>query len=174
MAFWSDANLDPKRQFKFKVSFSRLGTDSTFLAQSAGRPQYTVGDNTKVHFLDKEFAFPGKVTWNTVDIKFVDAVSANVSKDSYRYLQQAGWVSPVAVGGTPQTANYATIGKSTAVANSGRVLVEVLRSTGEVEDRWTLNNAWITKVALNELDYSAEGILTATYTFRYDWAEIAL
>jgi hypothetical protein len=179
MAFWSSTNLDPKRQFKFKVTFSRLDANgaqaqSTFLAQSAGRPQYTVSDGTKVHFLDKEFAFPGKVTWNPIDIKFVDAVSTNVSKDSYLYLQQAGWVNPAAVGGTPQTANYATIGKSTAVANSGRVQIDVLRSTGEVEDRWTLVNAWVTKVALNELDYAAENILTATYTFRYDWAEIAL
>jgi len=174
MAFWSDPNLDPKRQFKFKVSFSRLGLNSTFLAQSATRPQFTIGDGTKVDFLDKSFHFPGKVTWDPVTITFVDAVSANVSKDSYRYLQEAGWVNPAAVGGVPATANFATIGKLGAVGTSGRVLIEVLRSTGEVEDRWTLNNAWITKVALNELNYTAEGILTAAYTFRYDWAEIVL
>lgn len=174
MAFWSETSLDPKRQFKFKVSFSRLGRDSTFLAQAAGRPQYTIGDGTKVDFLDKQFHFPGKVTWEPVTIRFVDAVSANVSKDSYKYLQDSGWVSPDAVGGNPATAKFATIGKAGAVGSSGRVLIEVLRSTGEVEDRWTLNNAFVTKVALNELDYAAEGILTATYTFRYDWAEIVL
>jgi hypothetical protein len=173
MAFWSDANLDPKRQFKFKVSFSRLGLNSTFLAQSATRTQFTIGDGTKVDFLDKQFHFPGKVTWEPVTVTFVDAVAANVSKDSYAYLQQAGWVAPDAVGGIPTNANFATIGKSRAVGSSGTVLIQVLRSTGEVEDSWTLNNAFITKVALNNLDYASEGILTATYTFRYDWAKIA-
>jgi hypothetical protein len=173
MAFWSDANLDPKRQFKFKVSFSRLGLNATFLAQSATRPQYTIGDGTKIDFLDKQFHFPGKITWEPVTVTFVDAVAANVSKDSYNYLQQAGWVSPRGVGGIPATANFSTIGKAGATASSGIVSIEVLRSTGEVEDRWTLNNSFITKVTLNNLDYAAEGILTATYTFRYDWAEIA-
>lgn len=174
MAFWSDANLDPKRQFKFKVTFSRLGANATYLAQAAGRPQFTIGDGTKVHFLDKEFSFPGKVTWEPITIRFVDAVGVNVSKDSYTYLQQAGWVNPQLAGGVPSAAKLATIGKAGAVGSSGRVLIEVLRSTGEVEDRWTINNAFVTKVALNELDYAAENILTATYTFRYDWAEIVL
>lgn len=173
MAFWSDANLDPKRQHKFKVSFSRLGLNSTFLAQNATRPQFTIGDGTKVHFLDKEFSFPGKVTWEPITVTFVDAVAANVSKDSYLYLQQAGWINPQQVGGIPSGANFATIGKAAAVGSAGSVLIEVLRSTGEVEDRWTIKNAFITKVALNNLDYAAEAILTATYTFRYDWAEIA-
>lgn len=171
MAFWSDTSLDPKRQFKFKVTFGRLGSpDSTFLAQSAGRPQFTISDATKVFFLEKEFSFPGKVTWEPVTIKFVDAVQANVSKDSYNYLRSSGWVEPQNVGG--QTPNFATPSKAKANVAAGLVQVQVLDSQGIAVDTWTLNNAFITKVVLNELDYAAEGILTATYTFRYDWATI--
>ncbi len=171
MAFWSETTLDPKRQFKFKVSFTLLGQqDSQFIAQSAQRPQYTIGDTTKVDFLDKQFHFPGKITWNTVDIKFVDAEGApNASRASYAYLINAGWVNPQFTGG--QNPDFSTISKRAAVANGGVVTVNVLNSLGAVLDKWTLRNAFITKVALNDLDYTQEGILTATYTFRYDWAD---
>lgn len=169
MAFWSSANLDPKRAFKFKVTFSRLGSNGTFLAQNAKRPQYSVSDAGQVDFLDKKFYFPGKVTWDTVDITFVDAVGAgtNVSADSYSYLKSAGWVDPVATGGP--NPNFATISKAKATAGN-LVLVQVLDSEGGVVDGWTLNNAFITKVTLNNLDYKSEDILTAAYTLRYDWA----
>ncbi len=166
--FWNTPNLDPKRQFKFKVTFSRLGTDAQYLAQSAGRPSFTVGDGTKVDFLDKAYHFPGKVTWEPVTIKFVDAVQASVSGDSYRYLSSAGWINPNDVGGG--TGNFRTVSKARATAAAGNVIVEVLDSEGNSTDKWSLNNAFITKVTLNELDYAAEGILTAVYTFRYDWA----
>jgi hypothetical protein len=55
MAFWNTTSLDPKRQFKFKVTFSdpSMGTVPFYLAQSADRPNYTISDGAKVHFLDK-------------------------------------------------------------------------------------------------------------------------
>lgn len=170
MAFWSEVGtLDPKRQFKFEVEFSLLGNDAKFLAQYAKRPQFTISDGTKVEYLDKSFHFPGKVTWDTVDIRFVDAVgSRNVSQATYNYLTAAGWVEPSAQGGA--SPNLGTVSKSRAVANGGVVSIKVLNSRGVAVDRWTLNNAFITKVSLNDLDYAAEGILTAQYTFRYDWA----
>ena len=170
MAFWSSANLDPKRQFKFKVTFSRLGTEAQYLAQSAGRPQFTISDGVKVDFLDKSYHYPGKITWEPVTIKFVDAVQSSVSKASYDYLKATGWVENDRIAsGTP---NFATISKARAVAASGVVMVDVIDSEGAIVDSWSLHNAFITKVALNELDYAAEGILTAIYTMRYDWASL--
>lgn len=178
MAFWSDTTLDPKRQFKFSVTFNtnRLGNNATFLAQSADRPQYKISDGTKVHFLDKEFSFPGKVTWEPVKIKFVDTSTAasNASKDSYAYLSSAGWISPAAIGGqvSAQGPSFSTVSKQKAVSNSGDIVINVLDSNGLVVDKWTLKNAFVFSVALNGLDYSAEAILTAEYSFRYDWAEL--
>jgi hypothetical protein len=177
MAFWSDTTLDPKRQFKFSVTFNtnRLGNNATFLAQSADRPQYKISDGTKVHFLDKEFSFPGKVTWEPVKIKFVDTGGvSSASKDSYAYLSAAGWVSPTNVGGqvAASGASFKTVSKQSSVANSGDIIINVLDSAGLVADKWTLKNAFVFSVALNGLDYSAEAILTAEYSFRYDWAEL--
>lgn len=179
MAFWSEASLDPKRQYKFRVRFPYLnngnaGLDSTFLAQSADRPIYTIADSTKVDYLDKEFHFPGKITWNQVKIKFVDATgpgTVNVSKRSYDYLKLSGWVDPVAAGGGVGAAQMSTVSKAGAVRIMPEVRIDVLNSVGIPIDQWTLKNAFITTVNLNALDYTADGILTAEYTFRYDWAE---
>lgn len=181
MAFWSDPSLDPKRQFKFKVTFDYLnsggtGTDSTFLAQSADRPVYTISDGTKVHYLDKEFSFPGKITWTPVKIKFVDATGAaatNASKRAYDYLAEAGWVMPPNAGPQVGAAQMRTISKARSVTTTRNIRIDVLDSSGRPVDQWTIKNAFITTVSLNNLDYASEGILTAEYSFRYDWAEFS-
>lgn len=184
MAFWSNSTLDPKRQYKFRVTFDYLngpggGTDSTFLAQYADRPVYQIADGAKVNYLDKEFAFPGKITWTPVKIRFVDAYDSvnggvvNVSKASYDYLAGAGWVAPPAAGPQIGANQMATISKGKSVARTGDVRIDVLNSEGQPIDRWTIKNAFVTTVALNALDYGADAILTAEYSFRYDWAELA-
>ncbi len=178
MAFWSDTSLDPKRQYKFKITFGYISqgsdTASTYLAQSADRPVYTISDGVKVDYLDKQFNFPGKITWTPVKIKFVDAVGgANVSRLSYNYLAQAGWINPQRAGPGAEASNMGTINKSSSVRTSSDIKIQVLNSGGSPVDTWTLRNAFITTVALNNLDYSAEGILTAEYNIRYDWADFS-
>ncbi len=179
MAFWNESGLEPKRQFKFKVTFGLLTgasgpNEGIFLAQSADRPMYTVSDTTKVDYLDKSFHFPGKVTWNQVKIKFVDttggATGINVAQKSFDYLGQAGFLNAGSIAGKSDSTAMATISKAKATRPIQVLSVEVLNSDGGVVDSWQLNNPFITTVALNNLDYSAEGILTVEYTFRYDYA----
>ena len=179
MAFWSDPSLDPKRTFKFRVTFDYLnsagtGTDSTFLAQSAERPVYTIGDQAKISYLDKDFHFPGRITWTPVKITFVDAIglgTTNVSKRTYDYLSTAGWVVPPNAGPQNGAAQMKTISKNRSVLATRNVRVDVLDSEGNPVDQWVLKNAFITTATLTPLDYKSEEILTVQYSFRYDWAE---
>jgi hypothetical protein len=176
MAFWNQAALDPKRQYKFKVSFNdgRNGFTPFYLAQSAERPVFTINDTTKVDFLDKAFHFPGKVTWNNVKIKFVDGVGQgnNVASNVHRYLLTSGYYQPPALGNvvtaTGADSRYGTVNKLSAQIAS--LTIDTLNSFGDVEETWVLNNAWVRTAALNQLDYAQEGILTVEYEFRYDWA----
>ena len=174
MAFWSDVTMEPKRQFRFKVTFTGMGRDAVFLAQSADRPVYTISDGTTVHFLDKEFRFPGKITWTPIKIKFVDGSTqgTNASKNSYEYLKTAGWINPLDVGGTPSTTNLGSISKGSASFGTRDIIIETITPEGGLIDEWTLRNAFITTVSLSPLDYKSEDILTAEYTFRYDWADL--
>lgn len=175
MAFWNTTQLDPKRKFKFKVSFesAKMGiSDSQFyLAQMADRPVWKVSDGTKVDFLDKTFHYPGKVTWEPVSITFIDgaASSDNMARKAYSYLAGAGWVSPDQVPGVAP--NYATISKAGA-AGGNNVRITALNSQGDSLETYLLNNAFVTTVALDGFDYKSEDILTAKFTFRFDWAEI--
>jgi len=176
MAFWNQVDIEPKRQFKFKVTFENIVgsnsggiADSTMLAQTADRPTYTITDTTKVDFLDKSFYYPGKITWNPIKIKFVDGIgTGNSAKAAYDFLTSAGFILPNNVGAGQ--GNFSTISKASATQKTGNLAVEVLNSSGTKVDSWALNNAWITNIALNNLDYAAEGILTVEFTFRYDWA----
>ena len=178
MAFWNDTNLDPKRSYKFLVKFGTSDTVAnrsvpTFLAQKADRPVYTISDSGKVDFLEKSFFFPGKVSWNTVKIDFVDGASesTNVAKASYDYLINAGYIAAPSVYTGNGAGNFGTPNKK-AATDGLSVIVEGIDSAGAVIDTWTLRNAWVKTVALNGYDYSAENIMTAQYEFRYDWAEL--
>jgi len=169
MAFWSDKTLDPKRQFKFKVSFGLASgiVAPFFIAQSADRPSYTIGDTAKVEFLDKTFYYPGKVTWNEVKIKFVDGTNeeTNMAYKVYKYLTTTGWVSPVQTG----NGDFSTVGKSKAASTS--LLIETLNAEGASIDKYSLNNAFIKSVEQSNLDYAQDTIATVTLTMRYDWAK---
>ena len=179
MAFWSDPTLDPKRTFKFRVTFDYLnngatGTESTFLAQSADRPTYTISDAGKVEYLDKTFYFPGKITWTEVKIKFVDAIglnTTNVSKKSYDYLATSGWVMPPNAGPQIGAAQMRTLSKNRSVLATRNIKVDVLDSDGNPVDQWVIKNAFIKTAIMPQLSYASEEVLTVEYTFRYDWAE---
>lgn len=180
MAFWNTTSLDPKRQFKFKVTFGdpAMGAVPFYLAQYVDRPNYTISDGAKVHFLDKEFKFPGKVTWNNVKIKFIDGAGPgeNMAKGAYNYLIKSGWVSPDAEAGFQTSPGgsqlLATVNKQ--AANRGQqVLVEGLDSAGNVIDTFRLRNSFIKTATLSAYDYTAEAILTADVEIVYDWAEIS-
>jgi hypothetical protein len=179
MAFWNTTSLDPKRQFKFKVYFGdpAMGVVPFYLAQSVDRPTYTISDGAKVHFLDKEFKFPGKVTWNNVKIKFIDGAGPgeNMARSAYSYLIKSGWYNPDKVAGYQaapgSNVNLGTVNKQ--AANRGQqVLVEGLDSVGNVIDSFTLRNSFIKTATLSSYDYTAEAILTADIEIVYDWAEL--
>jgi hypothetical protein len=171
MAFWSDGTLDPKRQFKFKVTFGATGGSITapwYIAQSADRPSYSIGDTAKVEILDKTFYYPGKVTWNEVKIKFIDGTrdEDNMASKAYNYLSTTGWVLPDRVGTVDS--NLSTVGKSKSIIRG--ILVETLNANGDKIDGYTLNNAFIKTLEQTNLDYAQDAVATVTLTLRYDWA----
>jgi hypothetical protein len=176
MAFWSDNTLDPKRQFKFKVTFGATGASPIslpyYMAQSADRPTYKISDSGKIDFLDKVYHYPGKVTWEPVKIKFVDAVAddnvGGTQLKVYNYLLNAGWIDPNQAGANG--GNLASIGKPRAVIPL--INIETLNSKGQKIDKFQLNNAFVTSFSANGLAYASEEILTLELTLRYDWASL--
>jgi len=171
MAFWSDAGLEPKRKHKFLVT---VGTLPQILAKSVNKPNadITVGEHK---FLGNTYKFPGGIKWNDVTVTFVDTENDQIIQSIYTILDNAGNQSPVIKGqNLAGGSGLRLFDKSGAVSALGNnVLIEQIDEEGRCVERWTLNNAWISKVDLGEVSYENDNQLSEyKLTIVYDWADL--
>ena len=172
MAFWSDAGLDPKRQFKFYVNFGGLLVSGAphWVIKGVNKPQITVGETVHKH-LDKNYYFPGRVEWNVVKFTMVDPVGpdgADVSKTIMAVLQGAGMSRM-----TQQTDPKTTVGKALSQALIGDVSIYQINSSGVTIETWTLVNSWIKSANFGTLAYDNEDLVNVELELRYDWATLS-
>ena len=183
--FFSDSNFQPKRQFRFMVSFTELG-NLTYLVTKAAKPSYKIG--TKEHqLLNHQFKFPGIVKWDPVTIDFIDAVDPNVGSTFYAALLNAGYVAPGQGGVSHQDAITTGITKGGSTLALGEVRIKQLDGGGivlvgdpglvagppagtNIVEEWTLKNAWLSEVSWGDLNYAEDGLVTITTKIEYDWA----
>lgn len=180
---WTQANLEPKRKFRYLITFTGF-QDVQFLAQTCDRPGIKVGVSEHKYF-DKTYHHPGRVTWdpNPLSIKLVDiqrgggsALDTNGSLlDIFAKSGLSGLIG--------NSGEVTTIGKEQAANSLGKANIRVLKSltTGVpganvqmfpdgIAEEWELQNAWLESFKPDSLDYGAEDILTVTIQVRYDWA----
>lgn len=174
MAFWSDAGLDPKRQFKFYVTFDGLlGTGAPhWVVKGVNKPQITVGETVHKH-LDKNYYFPGRVEWNVCKFTMVDPVGPDgldVSKTIMTVLKGAG-LARHTTGGTAAS-DLTTISKSLSTSLIGGVSITQINSVGVKLEEWKLVNAWIKSANFGSLAYDNEDLVNVELELRYDWAEL--
>lgn len=164
--FWTSSQVSPKRNFRFLVRIGSMPDGATWYAKSVTKPSVTVNASTH-EFLNHTFYYPGKVTWNEVTIELVDPVSPDASINLTRILFDSGYVPPTSVN------DVTTISKREAVDAVQSVVIEQIDSDGQVIERWTLTNAFITSVDFGgTLKYGEEGLTSLSAKFRYDWAAI--
>ena len=191
---WTNAALEPKRKFKYIVTFTKLA-DFQFLAQTCDRPGVKVGMSEHKYF-NKSFYHPGRVTWdpNPLNVKFVDIQKTseiNTIDTNQKLLQVL--INSGLSGLINTDGSVVTIGKNEAVNSLGDVRIQVLNSSlelapatpaadsvrtfatskdGGIAEEWLLKNAWLESMKPDGLDYGSEDILTVTVQLRYDWAEL--
>ena len=73
MAFWSQADVEPKRGFRFVV---QIGTQVVWWAKQVSTPSFDVGE-VEHSFLGNKYYFPGKVSWTEVSLTLVDPISVD-------------------------------------------------------------------------------------------------
>ena len=66
MAFWSEANLDPKRKFRWVVQIAGLGIGE-YIAKTVDKPKFEVSEEEH-KFINHTFYYPGRVTWQEVSL----------------------------------------------------------------------------------------------------------
>lgn len=172
--FWSNAALEPKRQFRFILQLSPI---ESYVITKVNRPSFDVGE-AEHKFINHTFYYPGRVTWQDVTFSLVDAVMPDSTGILMKMLMASGYRFPT------NTVNASrTISKVEAVSAVGSCLIHVL-SNGDTADpskpdvehleTWTLKNPWIKSVNMGDLDYGSDEILSMDVTLKYDWAQLAI
>ena len=168
MAFWTDNNVQPKRNYRFVVQANTETQTSViwWWAKTITLPSFEVSE-TEAHFLDNKYYFPGRLTWNDVTMTVTDPKSVDVVKTVAQQQVDAGYAISNAEGGT-----YKTIAKTLATTALGEVAISVYDANGtDVLEKWTLHNVWMKSAKFGDLDYSNEDFKMVELTLRYDWAE---
>jgi len=163
--FWTSANVDPKRKYRFVVEFAGAGgIGALWFAKTVDKPEITVNTG-ETKFMQHTFYYPGTVQWNEINLTLVDPVSPDASAIMLRILQESGYTGPQGA-----KTNMRSISKALATERLGQVVISQLSADGETQEKWPLKNAFITKVSWDGLDYSSEELSELTLTMRYDWA----
>ena len=164
MAFWSEKKVEPKRKFRWLLYWTGV---PQFVIKSVKKPSYTVA-TTPHQFLNYEFNYPGRVTWNDVTITLVDPVNPDSTKSLYKILENSGYVIPH----NYDEAVAATISKAGMVEALGtEIKLRQLDADGVVPiESWVIKNPLITSVDFDTLDYSQDDMLNIQVTIKYDYA----
>ena len=166
MAFWSDKSVEPKRKFRWLLYWTGV---PQFVIKSVKKPSYTVA-TTPHQFLNYEFNYPGRVTWEDIQITLVDPVQPDSTKSLYKILENSGYVIP----SNYQEAAAATISKEGMIDALGtEIKLSQLDAAGnQFIETWIVKNPLITSVDFDTLDYSSDELLNITVNIKYDYATI--
>jgi hypothetical protein len=177
MAFWSEANLDPKRKFRWVLTFSNLTAPPNpesygnsalreYVAKTVTKPTWTIGKEEH-KFINHTFKFPSRVTWNEIKATFADpGGDDDVASVLYNLLLQSGYSNPL----DPASAKD-SITKGVATAQLGDVTIQQLGANENVIlETWRLENAWASEVAFGDLSYGEDTLTELSMTIQYDWA----
>jgi len=166
MAFWSEKTVEPKRKFRWLLYWSGV---PQFVVKSVKKPAYAVA-TTPHQFLNYEFNYPGRVTWEDIQITIVDPVNPDSTKSLYKVLENSGYVIP----SNYNEAIAATISKQGMVDALGtEIKLSQLDADGTAPiETWVIKNPLITSVDFDTLDYSADELLNITVGIKYDYATI--
>lgn len=171
-SFWSESanasSKDPKRNFRFKVTFLGLSTEYVWFAKKVAKPNFTVTES--VHeFFNHKFYYPGRVEWQPVTLTLVDPVSEDVNTAAQlaALAEAAGYIIP-----TGPDAPLKSMTKGKAASSLGTVEIMQLDGDGVTLETWKLHNPFIKSFKWGDLDYTSDDITEMELELRYDWAEL--
>jgi hypothetical protein len=162
MAFWSTNDVEPSRQFRFKI---QTGEGDWWWAKSVTKPSFSVNES-EYQLINHKFKYPGVVSWGNVTIRIVDP--NNRAKYWYDKLVKYGWVAPTGLVGFFQEG----LSKE-GIDNSFEYMkIMQLDSNGDPVETWNLNNPKIASVNFGSLDYSSDELVVLDIEISYDWANL--
>ena len=169
MEFWTNPNIEPKRKFRWLLYFADT---PQFIIKSVTKPSFQVGSSSH-NFLQHQFNFPGRVTWQDISITLVDPVNPDATLTMYEIIKNAGYQIPSEFSQS-EASTFKTVSKKDMVDSLGTsIRIDQLSADGlQIIESWKVNNPLITSVNFDSLDYGADEALNIQIGIKYDWAEL--
>jgi len=171
--FWGQANSEPKRQFRFELSFTNKNGDGVgdipvWAVKTATKPVVEV--STIPHqYIDHTFNFPGRVTWQPITVTLVDPVNPDLSYAFLSILGASGYKYP-----SNSTIARRSLSKKAFTQEIGNVVLKQIDADGIEIERWELINPIITNIDFGgTLSYDSDDMVEVSCTITYDWAELS-
>jgi|18_taG_2_1085343.scaffolds.fasta_scaffold18639_2 hypothetical protein len=191
MTFFTDTSklggnpFEPKRKFRWVISFSSIGTDANFMAKTVKKPGITTTPEEHV-FMNHVFKYPTKVKWEDIEVTFIDSFQANMGSRFYNILRGSGYQQPETFGqalsGFTKAQMVQAVGEVTLRQLDGGSVESSLPDTmsadvdpsflaANIREEWKLKNAQITNIKFGEgMSYSENGLVEVTVGLAYDYA----
>ena len=170
MAFWSSHESAPMRNYRWQLQIKGMTHDSSDIvwwAKTVNVPSWDMNEVEHDYF-DNKFYFPGRVTWQDVEVTFVDPVSPSAVDKTNAMLVGSGYE----IAGQPGAKK--TISKSKAADPSGNgvgmFVLTLYDAEGTEKEKWELNNAFVKAAKYGDMDYSNDDLRQISLTIKYDWA----
>ncbi len=168
MSFWTSTALEPKRQFRFRLTITSVSDEAAiWYAKKVTVPSFTVGE-IKHSFVDKTFYYPGRVEWNSIEATLVDPVNPDAVGMTNTMLAKSGYFVPSSAN---EDGAWGSISKAEAVTEGiGSVIIDAIDQEGAVLEQWELKNPFIKSAKFGDLSYDNDELREISIEFRYDWA----
>lgn len=188
MSFWTDNSFEPKQNYKFKVDFItslnakfyEVAHIPYYYVASVQKPSFQI-QQKKYRYLNTELNYPGLITWNNIDITFIDTADNMVSgflvgalklrdfdlEDKTLPLYQNALekdrlvIDSIIIHQLSSEGYYSKLGKEDPMDDSDSI------------ETWTLQQAWINKISYSDLSTENEELSKITLSLSYDWAYIS-
>jgi hypothetical protein len=164
---WQTPNIEPKRKFKFILSF---GDIPAWVVKTAGRPSLTLTAGATHQFLAHEFKFPGRVQYGDIQITLVDPIDPDVASVMFKMFKDAGYVAPSEWTMDNQGWKISPSKLKSIDATKGDIAIKTIDSNGRDVEKWTLKNAWVKEVNYDDVGYDSEDLMSITVTLTFDYA----
>ena len=191
MTFFTDTSkiggnpFEPKRKFRWVISFSSIGTDASFMCKAVKKP--SIAHTPEKHnFLNHVWKYPTKPEWEDIDITFIDSFQANMGSRFYNILRGAGYKQPTSFNesltGFTKAQMLQSVGEITLRQLDGGSVESSLPDTisadpdptflaGNIREEWKLSGAQLTNVKFGEgMSYTENGLVEVSIGIAYDYA----
>tara|TARA_R100000152_G_C6774679_1_gene202603 strand:+ start:589 stop:1131 length:543 start_codon:yes stop_codon:yes gene_type:complete len=165
--FWSQASVEPKRSFRWYMTLAGQSEQlETYAIKTVKKPSFTVSE-VPHQFVAHTFYYPGRVTWNTVDVTFVDPVVPDQSLAITNMFVKAGYRVP-----KNEQIALSSFSKERFVVAVGTPVITQIDADGSTIEEWSLANCFFTNIDYGQLDYGSEDLVINSVTLRYDYATL--